>query len=355
MLDFERRLTTIMFTDIVSYSSMMSKNETLALQWVDFFQRKSTEVISQHHGSIIKTLGDGMLIVFNSVFEAIDSAKLLQQEIKDFNSGNHHSEMLLLRIGIHVGDVLVKSGDVFGHGVNVAARLQQISLPGGLCLSEAAWSVAGSEARSEFREVKNVFLKNLAENYTVYQLPSIYPDDYPIEKTSSVNESKNLDFVITALRKIPPEKLNVLDSFLLAFFVIVALDIIIAFIISLNEDLTLSEALSEMLSNKFMIAHNIFFVFFLSFFILRDAVEIKFQDVRGADSLISYVIQRFGFRPPVRNNGQLIFKPTLYNRIMWQTQKMRVNISGNKMAISGSYIFLRKVKKMLQPYITPPK
>jgi class 3 adenylate cyclase len=355
MPEFERRLTTIMFTDIVSYSSVMSKNETLALQWVDFFQRKSAEVIGQHHGNIIKTMGDGMLIVFNSVVEAIDAAKLLQQEIKNFNTGKHHPEILLLRIGIHVGDVLVKDGDVFGNGVNVAARLQQISLPGGLCLSEAAWSVAGSEARSEFREVKNVLLKNIAENYTVYQRPSLYPDDYPIEQTLAVSESSNRDFVITAIRKIPPEKLNVLDSFLLALFGILALDVIIAVTISWSADVSFSEALNEMLSEKLLIAHNVFFVFFLSFFILRDAVEIKFQDVRGADSLISYVIQQFGFRPPVRNNGQLIFKPTLYNRIMWQSQKMRVNISGNKMAISGSYIFLRKVKKMLQPYLPPTK
>lgn len=350
MPDFERRLTTIMFTDIVGYSATMSRNEALALQWVDFYEKKSEQVADNQHGTIIKKMGDGMLMVFNSVKEALDAAIMLQQEALKYNASDPGGERLLVRIGIHVGDVLIKDRDIFGNGVNVAARLQQLAVPGGICLSDAAYSIAGSDAKKEFKEVRDVTLKNIAENYTVHQLPSIYPDEFPLEqKIVPVDDTE--DFVITSMNKIPPEKLPLIDSIMLAFFAIVFFDVLIAATITFGDEITFKQALEEMFSSAWLIAHNIFFIAFFTFFILRDAIEIKFRDVRGADTLISYVIQQFGFRPPIRQNGQIIFKPTLYNRLMWQTQKMRVTINGNKMAISGSFIFLRKVKKMLKPYL----
>lgn len=352
MTDFERRLTTIMFTDIVGYSAIMGKNEELGLKWLDFYQQQSNDVVKRYHGTIIKKMGDGMLMVFNSVKEAIDAAKMLQQEILTLNKNAGKEERLLLRIGVHVGDVLVKEGDIFGNGVNVAARLQQISLPGGVCLSDAAYAISGSEARNEFVEIKDVALKNIAENYTVYQLPSIYPEDFPVAKNTFVLKADYDDFVITSMRKIPPEKLPLLDAIMLGFFTTVLFDIFIAFSIALNDPMTFAEVISDMLTTGWILFHNLFFFALLTFLILRDAVEIKFLDVREADSLISYVIQQFGFRPPERENGKIIFRPSWYNRLMWQTQKMRVVINGNKMAISGSYLFLRRVKKMLRSYMT---
>jgi hypothetical protein len=99
-----------------------------------------------------------------------------------------------------------------------------------------------------------------------------------------------------------------------------------------------------------MLVYNVVFIGIFTISLLRDAIEIKFEDVREADKLLSYIIQRFGFKPPVKKGDQIIFKPTFYNLFMWSTQKMRVSINGNYATISGSFLFLRKVKKMLKSY-----
>lgn len=350
MADFERKLVTIMFTDIVDYSAKMSKDEQCALNLLEFYENVSDEVVRSMNGRVIKKMGDGMLVIFNSVSEALDAARLLQNKIRDRNAITEDQERLLVRIGIHAGDVLIKDGDIFGNGVNVAARLQHLAVPGGICLSEAAYAMSGSAAKSELVEVRNVSLKNIAETYTVFQMPSVYPDEYPIAHIEQPFNS-DIDFVITAMRKIPPEKFSLPDAVLFSVLLILFFDFVVAVIVSLGDQISLWQAVTEMFSEVWLFVHNLFFIAFFTVFILRDAVEIKFRDVRGADKMISYVIRQFGFKPPVSKKGEIIFRPTLYNLLMWQTQKMRVAINGNTIAISGSFIFLRKVKKMLKPYL----
>ncbi len=95
---------------------------------------------------------------------------------------------------------------------------------------------------------------------------------------------------------------------------------------------------------------TIVLVVFFTFIFLRDSVKIRFEDVRGVDEMISFIIRQFGFKPPKRKNGQLVYKPSAYNFLMWWSQSMRVAINGNDVTISGSFMFLRKVKKMLKAY-----
>jgi|GEM_PF-1632020 len=343
-----RKLSTIVFTDIVGYSEMMNRNEIQAMKMLEFHDRIAGEIFTSNHGQIIKKLGDGILAVFNSVRDAYSAAKLFGEEIKEFNTAKPVEDRLLVRTGIHVGNVLYRDGDIFGNDVNVAARLQQICIPGGVCLSQSAHTSLGKSFNEEFKIVSNVKLKNIAENYTVAVLPSIYPDEFPIEKLSA-EERENSNIVIHSITKIPPEKFSFIDALIVAVGLMIVMDFSIVNMLVYVSDLTFNAAILK-LSNIWMLAYNIVFIGLFTISLLRDAVEIKFEDVRGADKLLSYIIQRFGFKPPVKKGDEIIFKPTFYNLIMWSTQKMRVSINGNYATISGSFLFLRKVKKMLRSY-----
>ncbi len=344
-----RKLSTIVFTDIVGYSDLMSKNESATLKMLDFHNRMAEEIFSGYRGNIIKKMGDGMLAVFNSVNDAYTATQLLQDEIKTYNNEHSDAQRLLVRIGIHVGDVIEKDGDIFGNGVNIAARLQQICVPGGICLSQSAHSALGQTNGRKLKLVSDVVLKNIAERYNVFMLPSIYPDEFRIDQLTEVSESGR-DFVIKRIQRIPPEKFSLLDSLLITVGVMVAIDFGIANLIKYLTHASLNEVILELSGSLMFGIYNLVFIPLITITILRDSMKIDFEDVRGADELISFIIRQFGFKHPARKNGQLIFKPSVYNLLMWSSQKMRVSISGNHVTISGSFLFLRKVRKMLKAY-----
>ncbi len=343
-----RKLSTIVFTDIVGYSEMMNRDENQAMKVLEFHDRIAGEIFTSNYGQIIKKLGDGILAVFSSVKDAYTAVKMFGEEIKEFNTAKPSNHRLLVRTGIHVGSVLYRDGDIFGNDVNVAARLQQICVPGGVCLSQSAHSKLGQTFDAEFKIISNVKLKNIAENYTVSMLPSIYPDEYPIEKLSAI-ENEHSNIVIKSITKIPPEKFSFVDALIVSVGLMIVLDFAIVNALVYISEITFNAAILK-LSNIWMLFYNIIFIAIFTVSLLRDAVEIKFEDVRGADKLLSYIIQRFGFKSPVKKGDQIVFKPTFYNLFMWSTQKMRVAINGNYVTISGSFLFLRKVKKMLKSY-----
>jgi len=345
-----RKLTAIFFSDIVGYSQMMNENETEGLKHLTFHDDISGKVVSENDGKIIKRLGDGLLAEFGSVKSAVDAARLFQQNLKMYNQNAETEKKLIVRIGIHSGDVLVRGGDIIGNEVNVAARLQQICIPGGICLSETAHSVLGQNDKADFVKVPDNKLKNIAENYTVYQTQSIYPEMFPLNASLSAEAAKS-EFVIKSMKKIPPEKFSLLDSFFISLGSIFLLYVFVVALIKLMTPLEFGQ-ISELIDKEpFWWIYSVFFLFIFTISFLRDAVEIKFEDVRGADNLLSHIIQRFGFNPPIKKGDEIIFRPTLYNRFFWMTQKMRVSIHGNHITVSGSYLFLRRVKKMLAQYI----
>ena len=344
-----RKLSTIVFTDIVGFSELMSDNEQQTLKVLELHDRMAGEIFSGYRGRIIKKLGDGLLAVFESVNDAFTATRLFQEEIKSYNDENPGRKRLLVRVGIHTGDIIEKEGDIFGNGVNIASRLQQICIPGGICLSQAAHAALNKSNAEGLKLVSDVNLKNIAERYNVFMLPSVYPDEYRLEDVTEMTTG-NRDFVIKSMKRIPPEKFSLIDSLLIAVGIMVVFDFAIANLIIYLTGITLNEAILLLSNSIWFLAYNLIFIPVFAIIFLRDSIEIHFEDVRGVDRMISYVIQRFGFRPPVRKNGTLIFKPSVYNLLMWSSQKMRVSINGNHVVISGSFLFLRKVKKMLTSY-----
>ena len=131
----ERRLGAIMFTDVVGYSSIASDDERRALRLLGEHRRVLESVFHKHGGTVVKTLGDGFLVEFASAVEAVLCAVEAQEQFSKFNAVRKKEDRVRVRIGIHVGDVVHVEGDVLGDAVNVAARVEPLAEPGGICVT----------------------------------------------------------------------------------------------------------------------------------------------------------------------------------------------------------------------------
>jgi adenylate cyclase len=164
----QRRLGAIMFTDIVGYSAITSTDEGRALKLLEEHRGLLGGVFDRHAGVVVKTMGDGFLVEFASAVEAVNCAVEAQQELRRFNEGRR--EKAMIRIGIHVGDVVHSGGDIFGDAVNVAARLQPLAETGGICITRQV--VDQIERKVDYRMVKigTRELKNIRYPVELYRV-----------------------------------------------------------------------------------------------------------------------------------------------------------------------------------------
>src|SRR5207237_4341629 len=167
----ERRLTAILAADVVGYSRLMGANETgtlaalKALQ-TDFIDGK----IAEHQGRTVKLTGDGMLVEFPSVVNAVACAADVQRGMRDRNAGVPQKKRIEFRIGVNLGDVIVQGEDIFGDGVNVAARLESIAKPGGIAISGSVRDQIGNRLDLVFDDLGEQKLKNIERPVRVYSV-----------------------------------------------------------------------------------------------------------------------------------------------------------------------------------------
>jgi class 3 adenylate cyclase len=136
----ERRLAAILAADVAGYSRLMGQDEEGTLARLKAHRRELVDPkIRERRGRIVKTTGDGLLVEFASPVEAVRCAVEVQRGMLDRNAATPDDKRIRFRVGINLGDVIADYGDLFGDGVNVAARLEALSEPGGLCLSQAIW------------------------------------------------------------------------------------------------------------------------------------------------------------------------------------------------------------------------
>jgi adenylate cyclase len=138
----QRRLAAVMAADIAGYSRLMGRDESGTLASVKALRAGLIDpVIAEHGGRIVKTTGDGLLMEFPSIVDAVRCAVAVQTDVEKRNADQAPDGRIRLRVGLNVGDIIIDGDDIFGDGVNIAARLESLAQPGGLCLSQAAYDV----------------------------------------------------------------------------------------------------------------------------------------------------------------------------------------------------------------------
>ena len=167
----DRKLSAIMFADIVSYSRMMGVNEAEALKLLQNFEDISMPLVEKFGGTIIKKNGDQIFCEFTSAKNAVDASLEMQKELNQFNDSRPKDFKLEVRIGIHIGDVVIRDdGDIHGDGVNVAARIQPLANPGGICVSGAVSHALSSHPDYNIISKGEQELKNIVHKHSIFQI-----------------------------------------------------------------------------------------------------------------------------------------------------------------------------------------
>src|SRR6266581_1488132 len=175
-----RRLAGILAADIAGYSRLIGADESGTLQAFKTLRAELFDpTIVEHHGRLVKTTGDGFLVEFSSVVDALRCAIDVQAHMAERNSTVPTDRRIEFRIGINVGDIVVEDGDIFGDGVNIAARLEALAEPGGICISGRVQEDAAGKLDLAFEDIGEQQLKNIARPVRVYRIRPTNPHPNP--------------------------------------------------------------------------------------------------------------------------------------------------------------------------------
>ena len=164
----ERRLAAILAADVAGYSRLMGLDEAGTARILREHRVVADALVAKHGGRIVKTTGDGILLEFHSVVDAVECAVAMQTVMAKRNDGVPENRRMLFRIGINLGDILIEGGDILGDGVNIAARLEGIAEPGGICMSASAHDQVRGKVAVEFTDLGEQELKNIARPVRAY-------------------------------------------------------------------------------------------------------------------------------------------------------------------------------------------
>ena len=172
----ERRLAAILAADVAGYSRLMGTDEEGTLAALKAIRRELADPkIREHRGRIVKTTGDGLLVEFPSIVDAVRCAVEVQQAMAERNADVPETRRIAFRIGINLGDIILDEGDIYGDGVNVAARLEALAEPGGICVSRVVRDQVRDKLEVSFEDLGEQQVKNIARPVRVFRIPLTHP------------------------------------------------------------------------------------------------------------------------------------------------------------------------------------
>ncbi|MEE9266362.1 MAG: adenylate/guanylate cyclase domain-containing protein, partial [Gammaproteobacteria bacterium] len=170
----ERRLAAILAADVVGYSRLMGEDEAGTLAALKALRKELfAPTVAGHHGRIVKLMGDGALVEFPSVVDAVECAVAVQQSMAARNVDTPEDKCIAFRIGVNLGDIIVEGSDIYGDGVNVAARIQEVAEPGGIALSGSAFDQVSGKVEANFTDDGKHELKNIAKPVRVWRWTNV--------------------------------------------------------------------------------------------------------------------------------------------------------------------------------------
>lgn len=166
-----RRLAAILAADVVGYSRLMNADETATLDAVKTCLDELIEpTITEHEGRIVKLMGDGLLAEFSSAVQSVLCAAELQKAMKTLGQGQPGERRIRLRIGVNLGDIIAEGGDIYGDGVNIAARLETLAEAEGVCVSGTVFDQVRNKVPLAFEDMGERRVKNIPDPLRVYRL-----------------------------------------------------------------------------------------------------------------------------------------------------------------------------------------
>src|ERR1043166_7401540 len=180
-----RRRAAIMFTDMVGYSALSHRDDKLALELLEEHRQLLREIFPRFHGTEIKTIGDAFLVEFNSALEAAQCAIEIQRTLAKRNADSPAERQIELKVGIHIGDVVHRDGDVYGDGVNIASRIEPLAGAGGICVSMDVERQIRNAVEASFEKLAPTELKNITVPMELFRIV------LPWERATEVRDQKS--------------------------------------------------------------------------------------------------------------------------------------------------------------------
>ena len=209
--EFKRRLAAILSADVKEYSRLMREDEAATIRTLTAHRELMTTLIKQHHGRVVDTVGDNLLAEFASVVDAVQGAVAIQKEVKTRNAKLSESRKMVFRIGINLGDLVVEGDRIYGDGVNLAARLEALADPGGICISRTAYDQIEDKLPLGYEYLGEKTVKNAVKPVRAYRVifdpeketPSLYE-----AARSSHRKLHDKIKVLTKERRAKPEEID---------------------------------------------------------------------------------------------------------------------------------------------------
>src|ERR1041385_2313135 len=186
----ERKLAAIMFTDMVGYSALAQRDDKVALELLEEHRRLLREIFPRFHGTEIKTIGDAFLVEFGSALEAAQCAIEIQRTLAKRNHDVTPDRRIELKIGIHIGDVVHRDGDVYGDGVNIASRIEQLAGAGGICVSMDVERQIRNALEARFEKFGSADLKNIKLPMELFRIVLPWESDRKTERLTALKKSQ---------------------------------------------------------------------------------------------------------------------------------------------------------------------
>ncbi len=168
--EFKRKLAAILSADATEYSRLMREDERATIQTLTAYREVMTALIKQHHGRVVDAVGDNVLAEFASVVDAVQGAIAIQKELKARNARVPEGRRMLFRIGINLGDLVVEGDRIYGDGVNIAARLETLADPGGICISRTAFDQIEDKLPLGYEYLGEKNVKNMNKPVRAYRV-----------------------------------------------------------------------------------------------------------------------------------------------------------------------------------------
>ncbi len=166
----ERKLTAILYTDVKGYSRLMGADEETTIRTLTTYRQVMSDLIPQHRGRVVDATGDNLLAEFASVVDAVRCATEIQREFRTRNAELPPERKMEFRIGVNLGEVVVEGDQIYGDGINIAARLESLAEGGGICISGAVYDQIGNKLDLEYTDLGAQVMKNIAKPVQVYRV-----------------------------------------------------------------------------------------------------------------------------------------------------------------------------------------
>jgi adenylate cyclase len=196
--DEQRKLAAIMFTDMVGYSALSQRDEKLAQELLEEHRQLLREIFPRFNGTEIKTIGDAFLVEFGSALEAAQCAIEIQRTLAHRDADAPADRQIQVRIGVHIGDVVHRGGDVYGDGVNIASRIEPVAGPGGICVSMDVERQVRNALEARFEKLETTELKNISVPMDLFRI--VLPWEHKSEARGQKSEIRKRDLVPASRR-----------------------------------------------------------------------------------------------------------------------------------------------------------